>query len=52
MPKHIYMSIWQEQIHQTTVWGGAIRKHVQLKIGKIFKDLPNVFVITDDILVV
>ena len=45
------MSIWKVQIHMITIWCGTSRHHTP-KIGKIFKDLSNVFGIADKILIV
>ena len=48
------MSIWQVQIHKTNLtnfWNGASSWYVPVKIDKIFKDMPNVFDIADDIIV-
>ena len=45
---YICMSIWQVQIHQTAIWSSIS----QWNINKIYKDLPNVFIIGDNILIV
>ena len=44
---HIYISIWQVQIKQTTISSVASK----LKINKIFKDLSHVCGIADEILI-
>ena len=36
----------------TTIWSRSSREHIQRKIDKIFKEVPNVFDTADDILVV
>ena len=50
--QNICMSVWQVQI-QRLPFGAAPRGDmVQQEIDKIFKNLPNIFGIADDILVV
>ena len=46
------MSICQVQINQTTIWVVPVGDMFQWKIDEIFKDLPNVFGIADDMLIV
>ena len=50
------MPIWQIQIPEIAIWRTPAEDMFQIcskeKIDEIFKDLPNVFGITDDILVV
>ena len=47
------MSVWQLQIQKTAIWSSPHAGDMfQCKIDEIFKNLPNVFGIADDILVV
>ena len=46
------MSIWQVQIKKTPLQSCSSRRHVVEKIDEIFRDLPNVSGVVDDILVV
>ena len=46
------MPIWQVQICETTIWSNPSRLHVSAERDDIFKELPNVFGIVDDILIV
>ena len=46
------MSIWQVQIHKTTIQSGTGRWYLKQNIVGIFKGLPNKFVIADGILIV
>ena len=46
------MSIWQVQVHNTTSTSGTSGVYVPAKIDEIVKELPNVFSITDDILII
>ena len=46
------MPVWQVQFHQTTIWSGASSWHITVKIDEIFKEMPNLFDIEDDILIV
>ena len=39
-------------MQKITIWSSTCRQHVPRKIGEIFKDMPDVFSIADDILVV
>ena len=52
MAHSICMPIWQLQIHEIAVWSSPCRRYVPMKNDKILKDLPNLFGIADDILVV
>ena len=46
------MPIWQIHIQEIVIWSSPCRKYVPTTIDEIFKDLPNVFGIANDILVV
>ena len=46
------MSIWEIQVQMVTIWSSTARRHVSEEIDEIFKVLPNVFGIADDLLVV
>ena len=46
------MSIWQVQIHQLPLKVVSACDISQQKIDEIFKDLPNVFAMADDILII
>ena len=46
------MLIWQVQIHQITIRSGASRWYCPARNNEIFKDLPNVFGIADNSLIV
>ena len=52
MPNHFSTFILQIQICHTTIWTGAAGYMFQPKkeINKIFKDMPNVFDIADNLL--
>ena len=49
---HICMLIWPLQIYKIAVWSQPSRKHIPEKIDETFKELPNVFGIGDDVLIV
>ena len=44
------MSIWQVQIHQTTIQSAWAGDMLEQKIDVIFKDLPNMFGIAGHLL--
>ena len=46
------MSVWQAQTQKTAIVSRSYRRHLQAKIDEIFKNLPDVCDIADDILVV
>ena len=46
------MSVWQVQIQKTVIWSSPTGDMFQCKIDEIFRNLPNVFGIANDILVV
>ena len=46
------MPVWEIQVHKTAIWSGTSRRYVSAKNDEGFNDMPNVFGITDDILVV
>ena len=46
------MPICQLQIQVIAIWSNPCRRYVPPKIHEVFKDLPNIFGITDDILLV
>ena len=53
IPIHIYMSMWKVQFFKTRIWSGSGRRYAQAKNQwSIPKDMPNVFDIEDDILIV
>ena len=49
---YLSMSIWQVHIHKATVWTGTGNWYFSAKRNEIFKDMPNVFGLADDILIV
>ena len=52
IPHDVCMSIWEVQVQTRNIWSSASRRQrFQRKIDKMFKELPNVFSIADDILV-
>ena len=46
------MPIWQIQIQEIAVWNSPHKGYVSKKIDEIFKNLPHVFGIVYDILIV
>ena len=48
----ICMPIWEIQVQTITIWSSTSRRHIPEEIDEIFKELPNVFGIADDILAV
>ena len=52
IPHSICMPIWQKQIQEITIWSSPSRRYVPKKNIKKFKDLPNIFGVANDILVV
>ena len=52
IPDNVCMPIWQIHVQKTTIWVSPAGNMFQRKIDEIFKDLPNVFDIADDILAV
>ena len=52
IPHNIFISVWQVQIQKTAILSTPTGDMFQRKIDKIFKNVPNVFCIADDILVV
>ena len=49
---HICKSVWQLQVQQCTLGVTPATDMLKKKIDKVFKGLPNVFGIADDILII
>ena len=52
LPNHVCMSVGQVQNLHISVCSGTSRQYGQWEIDEIFKGLPNIFCIADDILIV
>ena len=46
------MLVWQVDIHKTSISNGTSGWYVPVKIDVVFKGLPNIFGIVNDILIV